>query len=373
MEVIIKPTNACNGNCVYCSADASPDRHGRLGMDGLKVVFSSFKSYLEAHEGRTVRFIWHGGEPMMMGRAYYEELLNLQYTIFGNLFHRVRNQMQSNLTLLNEKWIPVLREMHRGTGIGTSFDIIDGVRGIEGGGSLNEKWVRSVMMLQEAGIPIGFIYVAHGRVLDRPAELYHYFKNLSPSANLRINPLYLQGRAKTSFLNSMQITPRQYGEFMARIFDIWREDFYRLSLNPLQEWLGALKGSRANLCCDSSGRCAETHLGIDPEGNVYNCGRFADSEEFKLGSIFEDDLESLMQHPVKQELRNRSETLMRSTCGDCRWWDLCHGGCPLVSHLYAECLDAPTHWCEARKIIFEKIAAAIGEDASEPYALACHN
>ena len=61
MEIIIKPTEACNGTCVYCSADGTLGKRKILPQDRLGRLFDIFAEWMRAGERRGLRFLWHGG------------------------------------------------------------------------------------------------------------------------------------------------------------------------------------------------------------------------------------------------------------------------------------------------------------------------
>lgn len=65
MELVIKPTRACNFKCSFCSSNSIPNK--RLDL-------SKIKTFLLENEVSTI--IVNGGDPLMMPVSYYEELLD---------------------------------------------------------------------------------------------------------------------------------------------------------------------------------------------------------------------------------------------------------------------------------------------------------
>jgi len=66
-----------------------------------------------------IKFLWHGGEPLSMGQAFYESVISLQKEINTTNAY-ILNTMQSNLTLLDENFAMFLLKSK--FGIGGSFD-----------------------------------------------------------------------------------------------------------------------------------------------------------------------------------------------------------------------------------------------------------
>lgn len=357
MEIIIKPTEACNGTCVYCSADGTLGKRKVLPQEQLGRLFDIFAPWLRGGDRRNLRFLWHGGEPMLCGPEYYTEIMQQQQRAFGNDLGRVRNAMQSNLSLVDDRWVPLLRDLLKDQAIGTSFDIVDGVRGLAGGKDLREIWVRAVTRLRQAGIRVGAVYVAHRKSLDRAGEIYRFFRNIG--LHVRVNPLYKEGRAESSQSQPLWITAEEYGQFLVDLCDLWRADRMRWSIMPLMEWYRAWKG-HSRLCCDSRGMCHTSHLGINPDGAVFGCGRQSDHGANRLGNIFEDDLDEMLERREQGPLAGRSSGLRDGLCRDCRFWELCHGGCPMMGLLYHGDMMRETYFCAARKRLFEHFEKLFG-------------
>ena len=84
MEIIIKPTEACNGTCVYCSADGTLGKVKILPRERLGRLFEIFADWLRGGQRRSLRFLWHGGEPMLCGPEYYAEVMREQKRVFGD-------------------------------------------------------------------------------------------------------------------------------------------------------------------------------------------------------------------------------------------------------------------------------------------------
>ena len=135
---------------------------------------------------------------------------------------------------------------------------------------------------------------------------------------------------------------------------------------PVSEWWSAWRGDASRLCCDSGGRCQETHLGICPDGSTYGCGRASDSldDDLRLGNVFTDDLDAMIASPVRARLAGRPLLLRSTVCRDCAWWPVCHGGCPMDGRIYHGDAMRETYFCEGRKRIYEFLAARLGPPAA---------
>lgn len=360
MEVIVKTTARCNGSCVYCASNCPRAENGDVPADRLDDFFGFFRPWFDSPAARTLRFTWHGGEPMLRGPEFYRRVMESQRAVFGRHARNVRNALQTNLTLLHEGWLDCLADLLRGQAIGTSFDVVDGVRGLRSGEPLGGKWIPAVRLLRSRGQGVGIVYVVHRRSLGRAAEIYRFFRNLDPRMRVRYNPVLREGLAATDEARGLLIEPEQYGEFLVELFDVWAADGMAGRPAPLIELVEAWNGRRESLCCDYLGRCFSTHVGVNYNGDVYSCGRGVDRGTDRLGNVYEDPLDRVLRHEYWRRVSERREKLLAGRCGECAYWELCHGGCPLDALRSGEGLDSPTYLCPARRMLFARMERGLG-------------
>ena len=117
---VLQPTSVCNLNCGYCYV---PDRR-KLGRMS-DAVLRAAASFLFAREekdrsvDRSVEFLWHAGEPLAAGIAFYERA----FQIIADLAPTgvsVSHVMQTNGTLVSPAWCEFFRK-HR-ISLGLSID-----------------------------------------------------------------------------------------------------------------------------------------------------------------------------------------------------------------------------------------------------------
>lgn len=360
MEVIVKTTGRCNGTCVYCASSCPSTGAGGLRAEELERFFGFFAPWFGMNGAKHLRFTWHGGEPLLMGKAFFREVLRAQERVFGADRAKVRNSLQSNLTLLDESWLPVLRDLLDGESVGTSFDLVDGIRGLRSGEALPAKWIPAAELLRDSGIRMGVVYVVHRRSLGRARDLYHFFKNLNGGTRVRYNPLLGEGMGADDACRDLQITAEEYGRFLVDLLEVWVKDGFEGTPAPLSELRDAWVGRADQLCCDYRGRCYTTHLGVDHEGEVFSCGRGSDRGLHRLGNVYRDRLAEVLVHPYWASAHARHEQLERGACGACRWWRLCHGGCPIDAVLRGGAFGDPTSFCAGRKLTFERMEQILG-------------
>ncbi|MBF0559028.1 MAG: SPASM domain-containing protein [Nitrospirae bacterium] len=86
-----------------------------------------------------------------------------------------------------------------------------------------------------------------------------------------------------------------------------------------------------------------TKLSVLPDGSVYPCYLFFRHSDFRLGNVLTDRFESILMNPILDYFRE----FRGNKCPDvaCELFSDCHGGCPAISLLICNDIDAPDPRC----------------------------
>jgi len=350
---IVKPTAACNGACIYCSAyKDDPSKLRKMSLEELQFLYSRLTEYVEATGLKKISILWHGGEPLLMGPRFFSEAADLSDQLTARTGVAMGHLIQSNITLVSDALVPVLRRLLGNRRLGTSYDPIAGIRLLKGNKSYDTLWRAGLDKLQAGGLNVGVVYVVHALSLKKAHEIYHQFKEMDLRGGLRFNPLYSEGLAKRS--EHLHITPRQWGEFLLDLWDAWNEDGRTIPVAPLDGWEALADGKKARLSCAFSGSCTKGFSGIEADGTVYSCGRSLDGELLPFGNIHDAPLADILESDSRHAFLNRQEWLLMGECAGCRWWSFCHGGCPNDAYLAYGDMMRKTYWCEGRKLFLDR-------------------
>jgi len=352
--VIFKATDICNSNCIYCPAIRKENQAIKtMPFDILKLFFIRANAFLKERPEETLKIIWHGGEPLTLGPQYFYKALEFKQKHCTDTSSRISFDMQSNLTLFSSEYADVLKKMGIDR-LGTSYELIPGVRGRggkEGSDIYNRQFMQAISLLEYEGFSWGIIYVVTKLSLKKPAEIFRILTNFVTTASVMFNPVTFY----KSKPQQVAITPEEFVDFLGEIFPEWwryRERFSGVEpFNSLTDNL--IEGSKAIICADS-GRCADTHICISPDGMVWQCGRSSDWGLMSYGSILDCSISDIINHPHKEMLRERTKILKYEDCNGCRFWDICHGGCPLDALAETGSVMHKSPWCWTKKGFIEK-------------------
>jgi len=350
--VIFKATEACNSNCIYCEV-VKKHQPAVMGYDLLAVVFQRMNEYLAAHSEEKIIFTWHGGEACLLGVEYFKKALELQEKYCPQTKARIRHQIQSNLTLITQELIDAFKALGISR-IGSSFDPLPTIRGFgpsRDSRRYNEMFMDGINLLKENAIPWGMIYVVHRRSLGLARKLFYYLTNLNFSSQPTINKIYLY-RGDPSDLS---ISQEEFADFLGELLPLYWENRVRFpNLQPISRFVERVVYDRKASVCDYSGKCAYAWVYIGPTGMTSQCGRSGDFEFTRYGAIQDHSLEDILHHPMRNMIEQRQELLPREGCRDCRFWGICHGGCPLDALAEYNTFLKPSPNCAWVKLFLEK-------------------
>ena len=353
---IIKPTNACNLACSYCYVESNACQ-GVMTMPTMRQAVTKISRY-NGHDKES-HFIWHGGEPTLVGQPFYQdvgvvtdELRNDGYTL--------THSIQTNGTRLNDKDVEFF--VAQGFRIGLSIDgpqaVHDQTRMFpDGNGSFNRVW-RTVEAMRSFQQGISGIVVLTRLNLPSLEAIYKFYRNNHMS--LRVNPLIHAGTARKNW-EDISITPEEYGHAVIRLFDWWINDQTSEEIvDPPQQMLRMLM-NRMPLGCHHLKSCQDHFISVDPAGNVYPCGRFDGRSGFKYGNLVDHSVEEVLASASRNRLLSRSELI--EECKACPYQDICHSGC-MENALNDGEVMLKDPYCVAYRMAFDHIRAYL--EASLP-------
>ena len=324
---IIKPVDAlCNLNCSYCYAgiDGTGQALGRMNLQTLKQTIDFFCK----NQGEEVEFIWHGGEPLLAGKAFYHRVVELQrpWVIQGK---KITNILQTNATLVTQKWAHFLAE--RGFVVGTSLDgpqkLHDKFRKHKTGKGSYKKVVRGINLLRNAGIFGGVICGVTVVNYENPQKLLDFFvaEGIKKLKFMRIRTIGCCDNVHVPTLSAEQFT-----DFMIAIFDYWLElDDPEIEIRDIQSVVNVLLGGRVRECV-YMGRC-EQFATVYSDGSIRACDSFPKSESTHFGSVTEEH-KTVRNNP---NLKTFEHIIMerKKSCWGCSWYFMCQGGCMKDNYL----------------------------------------
>lgn len=358
ITLIIKVTNACNMRCRYCFIEPSVF-HKTMVSDTAKRLIRVF---LDSDWFDTVHFVWHGGEPLLRGSRFFEDLVNEQRRLPTRVSYT--NSIQTNATLLDNEWLAFLSK--NSFSIGLSLDgpkeLNDASRPMRKGPPISAYAVtlEAADRLRALGQGPAAIVVINRANVEHPEQLYGEFKALA--IDIKLNSLSRSGLAATPGAE-MDISAEEYGNFMVRMFDVWFDDPEpTIHIEPIGQHIARILGVPGVVqACHFTRSCHRTFLGIAPDGDLYPCGMFQGEPAFRYGNIHSMTPENVATTALFGRIEDR-EAHVLAGCSKCSFFDLCYGGCMFHSLKNAGLFVEKDYYCTGYKKYFEHALRRIHSD-----------
>jgi uncharacterized protein len=358
ITVIAKPTHNCNLACKYCYVDQRAEK----GYMTEKILIQSIKKISDTF--KRSHWIWHGGEPLLIGLNFFKQIREIQqyYSKRGNKF---RNSIQTNGTLIEDQLLDFIDEtgdFNMGLSIDGPKELNDKTRVYRDNSGGFEKIMLGIRKVKERKKGrVGIICVINKWNINRPELLYNFFKN--EKLNVQFNPLIPSKRVQEN-QDELGITPKQYGEFLLKMWKIYNEDCLRkgkvsIDIDPFMEVIGNL-GTEKPLGCNYSGACRDNFISIGPKGDIYPCGRFDGVKQFWMGNIQSHTIKEMMESSTNQKLKKRNlETI--TGCNSCNFVTICNSGCMHNAYLSGD-LNRKDPYCASYKILFGAMKTVLDKE-----------
>lgn len=350
---IVKTSLDCNMRCAYCY-EGDRMNGSYMSEDTLRMFISNVGEYSKETNSRAY-FIWHGGEPLLAGKDFYQLVVDQQKAV-GKGFEYV-NSIQTNGVLLDDEYADFF--IDNKFAVGVSLDgpriIHDAQRfGATGKKGTFDEVYAALVKMDDRGTRPGALAVFTRNTLNHLDEFYDFFRDRSMS--VKINPLIYDGRAKSALANDLQVTPKEYGDALIHLFDRWvQEPEFNFTINPLMNIVQSITSGRVTQC-SHGGQCYN-YFKVFPEGDIHMCGMTPYSEHV-LGNINEMPFSDIYKSPEREKYI-QIKSSMKEICGKCDYYNICHGGCTNSAYTRHGTLQARDHWCESNKKIFGHIKETI--------------
>ncbi len=366
-SIIVKATEACNARCAYCYAVRTESSAAKtMSLETLELLFVRINEYLVDRPKEIMGVIWHGGEPLLLGPECFQAALDFQEKHCAGTASRIRHAIQSNLTLLTIELVRLLKKLGITT-VGSSCDPSSDLRGLGEQGDAAQYARRhreGVELLKQEGMGCGLIYVVTKLSLPRPLEVFAELLSFGVSGPIDFNPI----RISDEKLDYLRITAEEFSDFLGAIFPVWwdnRSSYPDVGpFTPLMRNL--LDGDRRAYCRDS-GRCAFQYVSLDPDGRLSHCAHCRCSsagDALDYGTINQRTLAAALADPKRNMFLERNRVLFEGECKGCRFWKICHGGCPGDAWNDTGSLLHKSSFCDAKRQFIEKYVEPILFDGS---------
>jgi len=364
--LLIKPSGSdCNIDCRYCFYKDRPAQFGQ-GKQRMseEVLDRLVKDYMRLGFD-VVGFAWQGGEPTLMGVDFFRSAVELQKK-YGRAGQEVSNTLQTNGVLLDENWCRFFHENKflLGISIDGPKEFHDSYRVDRSGSGTFDRVMRGIESCKEYSVQFNALVLLNNRNVEHADKLFDFLIE-NDMTYVQFIPCIERDPA-TDKATDFSITPKQYGDFLCKLFDLWYDyGPEKLNIREFDSLVTHYVLGNHTICTYSK-QCAGFVV-IEHNGDAFCCEFFVEPK-WRLGNILETPLEELAGSNLKRTFARDKQNLC-DKCLLCSYLDICRGGCMKDRvRLSPGQADSQTYFCEGYKQFFDytvprfvQIAAAISD------------
>ena len=345
-QVILKVTRGCNLACKYCYVFDKPDYNNEEMSD--EVFDFIMRRWLqettkdprnpEAGSHQPLELIFHGGEPLRIGKQKMSRFLKKAYQYAKEYDKKLTCGLQTNGTLLDKDWYEIFYNYN--TSIGLSFDGLGQSSDLRGLTS-TEVFLK-IIEAQQYGLGVGPLMVLHKGNYKTLTKNYNMLQQIgvkSIKINRGVDLVSEAGKSEYE-LTSQELADAsketlhymfmQKGRFEESVL----VNIMRRFMNSREDDYHSVPTSREDHCYSRYCGGMKTLLEIEPDGTFQFCGRTAKRSTATVGgSIFDKDVLELGLSRQQWEFqKGRLTSLDKNRCNECPAQHICDGGCIAFSH-----------------------------------------
>lgn len=307
LKLLVKPTHNCNLSCVYCYDKSFKERTEKMTIDDIKKILD-----MAEKTSNDILWIWHGGEPLIMGIKFYREAMK----ILRNSKSNIKFMMQTNGTLITDNFLKEFPDI----GIGISYD---GIMHDHNRCNSESKTLEGFYLTKKINDKSGTIQVVNSDNYKMLAEDYDNSKKKGINY-YHMNLVYDSGSKQSIPIENLNEYLKSYKELLLK----WIYDPNPIDVKNFIDKINMLFGKRECMC-SSSGSCDKYWFGINPNGDIYPCDRWL-PEEYKYGNIKNFDSFTEVREKSKgyKNFVSINDERKRYCKENCEIYSLCNGECP---------------------------------------------
>lgn len=324
-HIFLMPTTNCVASCHYCF---SPVSQHRMDDDTLERTVAWIKATADAlyEENRDklnpermpqLKITYHGGEALMMGKAFMKKSLEMIDAM--DIPFPKRIGIQSNLWLLDQEYCDMFKQYDMS--VGTSLDGPEGINDSQRGDGYFKKTMKGVDLLRKNGIDVACICT----FTKTSARYYKEIFNFFASENMHFTFSMVQPTMDKAFNAQMSLSNQEQAELVNNLTQLYLQDLNKIRVQALDVHLLSLTARIAGGVV--LGNCIGDQIAIGPDGGVYNCQMFVGHENYKWGSVQGTrSLADIMKGSPWLAFKEWHAS-QKQNCKGCSYSDLCSGGC----------------------------------------------
>lgn len=351
LSLLVVLTERCNLRCSYCFDADGGYANRNMTITTLKHIFD--KAFAEYD---LVSVEWHGGEPLLCGKEFFEEAFKTEEECAKNQNCEIENNIQTNGTLLTRELAEFFRD--KGVSIGISYDGLDNERNR----SQSDEVLRAIELVKDVGVErVGLISILTRFEFEFLLENYNHLNNIG--LPFMLNHVISQKQNREQLKDASN---RRYEiNSLIALFKHWVDDCNcEIVINPYYSAFRAVLLGFSHYCWHSS--CMGGWICVKPDESLYPCTRNYE-QMYSYGSLSDyTTINEVFKSEGFLELLDGATARRERCMADCKWYRICQGGCN-ANALHNGSIDCPGGFeCEYFRALCEEVTTLIFARGFDP-------
>lgn len=343
LNIVIKPTNACNLQCKHCYEGKIPKtNHTSMNKKTLEQIIRMVQDNY-----KVVRYSWFGGEPLMINLDFFQQAIEFQQKYNqGNI---ISNSIQTNGTLLNSDIIHFIHENSFNLSISYDGQFNDILR------QKTELVEKNMQTLMDNNENFNILCTIHSQNYEHLIDIYNFLKKYK--CGLKFNPIFPSGNASNN--REYLINPKLYATRLNEFFQYWLEDEQAIPVSNFIHYIKLFLNLPGRPCIYSG--CLYKMLEVEPNGDIMPCSRYSD-KKYIISNINDClSLQEIFENEKYKKLVNQSITRRIHCKKICNVYKYCLGGCTSAAFNEVGAEKNSSQMCQISQIAFPLILASLKE------------
>ncbi|MDA9474134.1 hypothetical protein XI03_06325 [Bradyrhizobium sp. CCBAU 65884] len=345
-QLVVKVASHCNIACKYCymyfrGDESYKSTSRRISRETVAVLGLRINEYIEEYGLEHVIVTFHGGEPLLVGKRYFKEMLDELLSICSA--DRLGFTVQTNGTLLDNEWIELLARYKVNVGIS-----LDGPR------LINDRWrvdhkgkgtyaeaTRGLVLAQSAA-DLRFRGVI--TVIDPSISGREYYEFMTSELCVERMNILLPDADHDTMSTYVKSSLNEFSSFLMELFDEWWKDYPRTNIRFFEDIINKIVGADASSDLVGSAECRSIIIDSDGDIEAHDVSRINKSGAHFEFNVHRDSISRVFDDPTFKKL-NQTERVPQK-CSECPVYNICRSG--FVPHRYSRenGYNNPSIYCE---------------------------
>lgn len=365
-QTVLKLDGRCNIACDYCYVYEMQDtgwQHRKMSMAPETIAWAAHRmgEHATAHGLRQLEFVFHGGEPLLIGahgiakaaqliRRYVPEDISIKYT------------MQTNGILLDRPTLDVLDDhnVHVGVSLDGAEPDNDRHRKYANGKGTFQKVAQGIQLLQTEYSHLFAGLICTVNLENNPKETFHALASFKPPTIDFLLPHGNWRNPPPGYDPNPQCAETPYADWLITAFDLSRDKKnYRGYIRLFDSIIALWEGRQSTT--QTFGLGAQVTTVVQPEGAYELDDKLESAYDGAAATgynVYQHDLDTVLTHPGMRA-RQLGLRALSQTCQNCNLVRVCGGGDYV--HRYAEAtgFENPSVFCRDNQKLLLHVKEAL--------------